>query len=219
METTRTTCLGRASSKTGTQQLASKAPFPRYDWAVCVVAVLENMRIVLLFSQQTASHPNTTSGWPTQGIGKGGEGRAGQEVKQEQNLEASPGGLLVKFRVLHFSGPGLVPGRKPVPLVWQWPCCGGSSDRKKIEEVWQQMLAQDKSSAKETKTIKPGISIPRRDTQERKPKLSCLFSTSQLIEDGDGVAHSQDRMKGTMLRATCFHWKRSLYKLRERVRK
>ena len=44
---------------------------------------------------------------------------------------ASPGGLVIKFGALHLSGPGLVPGCRPTPLICQWPCFGGGSHRKR----------------------------------------------------------------------------------------
>ena len=36
----------------------------------------------------------------------------------------------LKFGVLHFGGPGLVPGHGTIPLVCQWPRCGRSSHKK-----------------------------------------------------------------------------------------
>ena len=44
-------------------------------------------------------------------------------------LWVSPNGLVVKFGLLHFGGPGLVPRHRPTAL-FQWPCCGGSSHTK-----------------------------------------------------------------------------------------
>ena len=38
---------------------------------------------------------------------------------------------MVKFGVLHFGGPGLVPGLGPIRLICQWPCCGGGSQTKR----------------------------------------------------------------------------------------
>lgn len=79
METERITGLGRASSKTGTQQLASKASFSAGVWAVCVVVILENT--------ETASPiPDPTIGQPTQDTRKGVQGRTGDEMNQAQNL-------------------------------------------------------------------------------------------------------------------------------------
>ena len=44
---------------------------------------------------------------------------------------ASSSGLVVNFGVLHFGGQGLVPGHRPIPLLCQWPCRGGSTHTKK----------------------------------------------------------------------------------------
>ena len=64
----------------------------------------------------------------------------------KDTFRASPSGLVVKFGVLHFGGPGVIPGRGPIPLICQWPCCGGGAHIQE-EEDWQQMLAQGKSSS------------------------------------------------------------------------
>ena len=40
---------------------------------------------------------------------------------------ASPDSLVFKFGVLHFSGPGSVPGFRPTPLIYQWLCCDSGS--------------------------------------------------------------------------------------------
>uniref|UniRef100_A0A8C4LPD4 Unc-13 homolog C n=1 Tax=Equus asinus asinus TaxID=83772 RepID=A0A8C4LPD4_EQUAS len=50
---------------------------------------------------------------------------------RKRDLGASPGGLVVKFRALSFSSPASISGRRPIPLVCQWPCCDGSSCTKK----------------------------------------------------------------------------------------
>ena len=44
---------------------------------------------------------------------------------------ASLGGLVVKFSMPCFSGLGSVPGCRPIPLIFQQPCCGSGSDTKK----------------------------------------------------------------------------------------
>ena len=61
-----------------------------------------------------------------------------------KNLEASPGGLVVKFSTLCFSSPGLVPKCGPTPLSMAMPWW---QLRYKIEEDWAQMLAQGESSS------------------------------------------------------------------------
>ena len=66
--------------------------------------------------------------------------------------------LVVEFSGLCFSGPGLVPGRGPTPLVCQWPCCHGGSHTKK-EEDWQQILAQGESSSENNNNNKQTNSI------------------------------------------------------------
>ena len=43
---------------------------------------------------------------------------------------ASPGALVVKFGVLHFSGPGSVP-RVQTYTICQWPCCGSNPHTKR----------------------------------------------------------------------------------------
>ena len=68
------------------------------------------------------------------------------ETLKFQMARASPGGLVVKFDVLHFGGPGSVPECGPTPPVSQRSCCGGGTHTKKKEEDWQQMLAQGESS-------------------------------------------------------------------------
>ena len=77
-ETMRTMCLGRVGSMPGTQHLAPTAPFPAFVWAVCLVTILENMGLILLYSQQPTPHSKTTS----QGTRKGEEQRDRQEVKE-----------------------------------------------------------------------------------------------------------------------------------------
>lgn len=79
METEGITGLGIASSKTGTQQLASKASFSAGVWAVCVVVILESI-------ETDSPIPDPTTGQPTQDTRKGGQGRTGHEMKQAQNL-------------------------------------------------------------------------------------------------------------------------------------
>ena len=84
---------------------------------------------------------------------------------------ASPRGLVVKFNAFCFASPGSVPGCGPIPLIYQWPCCGGGSHTKrgrlardvtlgqiflsKKEEDWQQMLTQGESSSGEKKNLPP----------------------------------------------------------------
>ena len=51
--------------------------------------------------------------------------------KSYSNFWASPGGLVVKFIALCFSGLDSVPEREPTPLVCQWPCCGSGWHTKK----------------------------------------------------------------------------------------
>ena len=83
---------------------------------------------------------------------------------------ADPGGLSVKFSMLHFGSPSLVPGRGPTPLIYQWPCCGSDPHTKwrkmgtdvssgiiflkQKEEDWQQMLGQGQSSSPRKKRKK-----------------------------------------------------------------
>ena len=49
----------------------------------------------------------------------------------DENIWASPSGLVVKFGVFHFGGPGSVPECGPTPLIHQWPCCGDGSPTKR----------------------------------------------------------------------------------------
>ena len=44
---------------------------------------------------------------------------------------ASPSSLVFKLGMLHFSGPGSIPGHRPTPLVCQWPCCGDGPHTKR----------------------------------------------------------------------------------------
>ena len=59
------------------------------------------------------------------------------QVAREEDLKipkrASPGGLVAKFSVLHFDGPGLVLGHGPTTLVFQWLCCAGSPHTKRVK--------------------------------------------------------------------------------------
>ena len=58
-----------------------------------------------------------------------------------------PHGQVIKFCMLHFGGQSLFLGvdlhHSSAAVLWQWPMY-------KIEEDWQQMLAQGKSSSAKT---------------------------------------------------------------------
>ena len=58
------------------------------------------------------------------------EGRVWNE-KRTRGLDASPRGLVIKFGVLCFGSPGLVPGCGPTAFICQWPCCHSRSRTKR----------------------------------------------------------------------------------------
>ena len=64
------------------------------------------------------------------------------------NISKCLGGPVVKFGALSFRSPGLVRSTDlhhlSVAMLWQQPTC-------KIEEDWQQMIAQGESSPEEKK--------------------------------------------------------------------
>ena len=85
----------------------------------------------------------------------------------KSNIWAKPGGLVIKFGVLHFGSLGWAPGCRHTPLVsghavvaahirkqedWQQMLAQGKSSSAK-EEDWQQMLAQGKSSSAKKSSI------------------------------------------------------------------
>ena len=76
-------------------------------------------------------------------------------IKSRKTFRASPGGLVVKFCVLVFSGLGLVPGHGPTPLVFSGHAVAVADIHK--EEDCQWMLAQGKSSLAKKKEKKKNI--------------------------------------------------------------
>ena len=72
---------------------------------------------------------------------------------------ASPSGLLVKFSLLCFRGPGLVPRHGPTPLVFQWSCCGSGSRTERgrfATDVSSWQISLSKKQNKKNKEGKEG---------------------------------------------------------------
>ena len=69
-----------------------------------------------------------------------------QAGKEKRGMDW-PCGLTVKFSALHFSSPCSVARHSSAAMLWQRPAY-------KIEEDWQQMLAQGESSSEKKKYLK-----------------------------------------------------------------
>ena len=64
-------------------------------------------------------------------------------------MRAGPSGLVVKFRMLHFSSPSSVPGRRPIPLSARGHAVVVAHIQK--EECWQWMFGANLPQEKKTK--------------------------------------------------------------------